>query len=275
VEKEVIRPCTSVFDTGEKRLFTYDGQYRLGCKGVIYILLEKFERTDAQLWTQHTRVFHEQRKSIGQQISLGEGDDFSTHYTFGKSTIRLSSLQTELQENTHRFIFPQRQLIIVGSEHDSGQLALIAAHSGFFVQRIVGKSFPIPAHKALPKTLCIQPQDLSQHLHLDTQTALVLMTHSLSTDFNYLQYILPHQLKYLGVLGPPQRKEELLNNFMEKFPEQSFDYIDQIESIYGPIGFHIGGRTPEEIAISVLAEIIAVFNGKIEKVAHRLRHPFL
>ena len=46
VEKEVLRSANSVFETGKSKIMTYDGRYRLGCEGVLYILLEPFKVSD-------------------------------------------------------------------------------------------------------------------------------------------------------------------------------------------------------------------------------------
>lgn len=266
VEKEVIRRAEHVFKTGTSLTFTYDGQYRLGCKGVIHILLEKLESQMLEAWIAQVKEYHTHRKPFKQGISQAENGAYASWYEFDGNRISCSSLTSERLHTQSREIIPQRQLVVIGSEHDSAQLALLGAHSGLKVHRIVGKKFPIPPEQDLYQMHSLSPEELPAHISLDAQTALVLMTHTLSTDFSYLQYILPYPLQYLGVLGPPQRKEELLSQFMEHFPDQSFDYVDQIEKMYGPVGLNIGGRTPEEIAVSVLAEVIAAFNGKLESI---------
>ena len=47
VEKEVLRQAQSVFETGNPKLMTYDGRYRLGCEGILYILIEEFDPEDS------------------------------------------------------------------------------------------------------------------------------------------------------------------------------------------------------------------------------------
>jgi xanthine dehydrogenase accessory factor len=263
VEKEVMRNAQSVFRTGEKVIFPYDGQYRLGCKGVIHILLEKLEPATAAQWIQSVRQFHRERKFFKQGLAKDDQGNISSWFEFDGKRLWCSRLSSKAIRTAERDVLPQRQLIIVGNEHDSAQLALLAAHSGFQVRRIVGKTYPLLPAQPLYQDLALEPAELPLQLKLDAQSALVLMTHSLSRDFSFLRYLLAHSLTYLGVLGPPKRKEELLNSFLEQFPEESFTYIDQIERIHGPVGFDIGGRTPEEIAVAILAEIIAAFNHRL------------
>ena len=65
---------------------------------------------------------------------------------------------------------------------------------------------------------------------------------------------------YLGILGPPSRKETILNNLMNFDETLLLNYADKIENLYGPVGLDISAKTPEEISISILSEIISVFN---------------
>ena len=88
------------------------------------------------------------------------------------------------------------------------------------------------------------------------RTAVVLLTHDPKLDDPALHIALKSEAFYIGALGSKkthkQRKERLRNSgFKEK----------QIERIYGPIGLDIGSSSPEEIAISILSEVIATLRG--------------
>jgi xanthine/CO dehydrogenase XdhC/CoxF family maturation factor len=60
-------------------------------------------------------------------------------------------------------------------------------------------------------------------------------------------------------LGPFQRREKLFDELLERFPDISEDFLEQI---HGPAGIDIGAETPQEIAISILSEILSVVNNK-------------
>ena len=64
---------------------------------------------------------------------------------------------------------------------------------------------------------------------------------------------------YLGMLGPAHRKEKLLSQFIEYCPDVRESFLDQI---HGPAGLNIGAETPQEIAISILSEILSVVRNK-------------
>jgi xanthine dehydrogenase accessory factor len=88
------------------------------------------------------------------------------------------------------------------------------------------------------------------------RTAVVLLTHDPKLDDPALHIALKSEAFYIGALGSKkthqQRKERLKNSgFTEK----------QIDRVYGPIGLDIGASSPEEIAISILSEVIATLRG--------------
>ena len=98
-------------------------------------------------------------------------------------------------------------------------------------------------------------------VQFDANTAVVLMSHSLSKDLNYLREIIKLDWGYLGMLGPKDRKDTLISNLMELDEEMVISLADRIQHIHGPVGLDIGATTPQEISISILSEIISVFSG--------------
>ena len=99
------------------------------------------------------------------------------------------------------------------------------------------------------------PDDLVQRLQLDAHSALVALTHDPKLDDLALMEALKSAAFYVGALGSrantARRKERLA----------LFDLApDEISRLHGPVGLDLGGRTPAEIAVSILAEIVAVKN---------------
>ena len=100
------------------------------------------------------------------------------------------------------------------------------------------------------------PDDLALELQLDPHTAVVAVTHDPKLDDLALLEALKSPAFYVGALGSrsntAKRKERLA----------LFDLsAAEIERLHGPIGLDIGSRTPAEIAVAILAEVIAVRNG--------------
>lgn len=90
----------------------------------------------------------------------------------------------------------------------------------------------------------------------------VIFTHGHSFDTGCLRYALRHQGAYTGMIGSAAKAERTLNDLRnEGFPE------DKLRAVHTPIGINIGAETPEEIAVSIMAEIISVYRGEKNTVS--------
>ena len=100
------------------------------------------------------------------------------------------------------------------------------------------------------------PDDLVVELQLDAHSAVVALTHDPKLDDLALLEALKSPAFYIGALGSRS------NTAARKQRLAMFDLTRaEIDRLHGPVGLHIGSRTPAEIAVSVIAEIVAVKNG--------------
>ena len=88
----------------------------------------------------------------------------------------------------------------------------------------------------------------------DDRTAAIVKSHNYGRDFAALQHLFSLNLRYLGLLGPRQRRDQLLHALME-----TGAVIDS--ELFSPAGLDLGAETPEEIALSIVAEVNEVFAG--------------
>ena len=101
------------------------------------------------------------------------------------------------------------------------------------------------------------PDDVMQELGIDSHTAIVALTHDPKIDDLALIDALQSEAFYVGALG------SLTNTLKRKERLREFNVTsEQLERLHGPVGLAIGALTPPEIAVSVMAEIIAVKYGK-------------
>src|SRR5690554_4338961 len=96
-------------------------------------------------------------------------------------------------------------------------------------------------------------------LAFDERTAVVLMTHNYNYDLTVLKDLLPLKVSYLGVLGPKKKMMKMIDALEKEFITPT---EQDLQKIFGPVGLDIGAEAPEEIALSVIAEIKAVLEGK-------------
>lgn len=260
VEKEILRQSESVFTTGESKIMTYDGRYRLGCEGVLYILLESFNpkvtffdtfyKCLESRQTFEIESYYKKKDGaselIGTYVKIG-AEQFSIN---GKNIIEKGSLSVFKQSMPPCF-----KLVIVGAEHDAVQLCLYAALTGWEVVIVSGPS-EVKSIQNFPganEFLMTSAETMRISL-IDNQTAIVLMTHSFASDLRYLVALKNTNPNYIGILGPAKRRDDLLVQFLEYCPEINDIFLD---CIHGPAGINIGSETPQEIAISIIAEILA------------------
>lgn len=260
VEKEVIRQAQSVFESGTSKMMTYDGRFRLGCEGTLYVLLEQVDLDDGELLAIENLLVDRRTFDITSRFLLEEGEgQYSSALKFGSSSIQLSSNSRLNQSNLLEFneeIKPCFRLFIVGTEHDAASLSKASSQLGWEVTVIAApdsqKSLSqFPGAKYLEKL----GSEAFSKLVFDSQTAVVLMSHNFAKDVLYLKALKDKEPLYIGLLGPAKRRNQMLDAFIEYHVEVSDEFLD---TIYGPAGLDIGAETPEEIAVSIISEIVAV-----------------
>ena len=260
VENEVLLQAQSVFETGVSKMMTYDGRYRLGCEGVLYILLEQVNLSK-QFKTYFFQYLNE-RKSFNvvshYKKEQGVFKGLGTTVQLGNHVYAISD---NMEQPNGMLVFRQHmppcfKLVIIGAEHDAVQLCTYAALTGWEVT-IVGGIKDIKSIKNFPGAstyVSILPEQLDVSL-IDNETAVVLMTHNFAYDLRYLVALRHSTPNYIGLLGPTRRRDDLLAQFIEYCPEVSHNFL---EAIHGPAGLDIGSETPQEIAIAIISEILAV-----------------
>ena len=261
VEKEILLQSESVFKTGESKIMTYDGRYRLGCEGVLYILIELFEPNLAFKETFSRTLKERNSFEIWSYFDKKEG----TICGIG-SWVKIKDSLFSLQSNKQKVddslsIFKQNmppcfKLVIIGAEHDAVQLCKYAALTGWEVALISGPS-ESKSIMNFPGAISFQAVSAEnmETSSIDNQTAIVLMTHNFANDLRYLVQLKDTNPVYIGLLGPSKRREDLLSQFIEYCPDVDDAFL---EGIHGPAGINIGSETPQEIAVSIVSEILAV-----------------
>lgn len=173
------------------------------------------------------------------------------------------SMSRDLSDGTHQVFFdvyqPPPELMIFGAGHDAIPLAEMGASLGLSITLID----PRPAYNTTERFPRAR-QRLLVRLHENEQipirnrTYVVIMNHHLERDQEALKLALRSQAPYVGLLGPRKRCERIMNSLKE----QGIRFTDgELARLFNPIGMNLGAETPEEIAVSIVAEILAVQRG--------------
>lgn len=152
----------------------------------------------------------------------------------------------------HSYFGPQWRLLIIGANQLGSVLAAMAQVLDFHVmlcdpREEMRSEWHVEGADWLPG----MPDDVVLEMAPDTHTAIVAVTHDPKLDDMALLEALKSDAFYIGALGSMKNQEK------RKQRLRSFDLTEQeVNRLHGPVGLRIGSRTPAEIAVSILAELI-------------------
>jgi len=152
-----------------------------------------------------------------------------------------------------RAYVPSPRLLIIGAVHIAQALAPMATAAGFEVVVIDPRgAFASPERFPGVQISDEWPDEALARLGLDEATALVALSHDPKLDDPALELALPSRLFYIGALGSRRTHEKRLERL------RAAGLGELTGRIHSPIGLDLGGRSPAEIAVSILAEVIQV-----------------
>lgn len=153
-------------------------------------------------------------------------------------------------------ILPPVHLVAMGGNYDIYPMVRLAKETGWKVSVVCNMA---KVHRSLFEMAdAVIPKD-GGDIPVDSYTAVILMAHDYETDYRHLRRMLSTEVPYIGMLGPRKRTYKMLTRALEE--NNPINDLD-MERVYSPVGLDIGANTPEEIAISVIAEIRAHFAGR-------------
>lgn len=149
--------------------------------------------------------------------------------------------------------FPKPRLIILGGGHIAKPLCEFAFKVGFSV--VVADDRPSFANTnrfpEADEVICEDFQNVFDKLNLRTSDFVVIVTRGHRHDGVCLRNTLKYEPAYIGMIGSKRRVREMMNQLIEEGYSK-----ERLDEVHSPIGINIGAVTPEEIAISIIAEVI-------------------
>ncbi|QDU89465.1 putative xanthine dehydrogenase subunit A [Pirellulimonas nuda] len=311
-------PRLICFDTRSEAM-DLNARYGLGCSGVIYVLVEPVTRDDRCPIRRLQEVFETRLPQVVGTVYQTSGGKFSSlqlgqrfadidlslsglfansyiveelRYWFGQTRATSRPVCCQLtrsgddpgESGTRVFIellSPPKPLWIFGAGDDAIPLAMIAGDLGWCVSVIDDRPGNLTRSRfpTVDRLVLGAREEARRQLPATPQTAAVLMTHHLKKDAEIVPWLCGLQLSYVGLLGPKSRTGELIKHI---HAAGNLPPLVQLDKLHTPVGLDIGASNPGEVAVSIVAEIIAVDrrrsgrplaqrNGPIHHpVAHRL-----
>lgn len=147
-------------------------------------------------------------------------------------------------------LVPPPHLLVLGAGEDARPLARYATDAGFRVTVADHRPAYLDGAHYPPDTRLVpaRPDDTSAPLPLGPRTYAVVKAHSLKHDRDWVRRLLASEVPYIGVLGPRARVEEILRQLG----------AEATDRVFGPVGLDLGAEGPEQIAMSIVAELLAV-----------------
>jgi xanthine dehydrogenase accessory factor len=155
---------------------------------------------------------------------------------------------------------PSPELYIIGAGHVGYHLARLAHDVGFRVH-VIDDREKFANRERFPTAVEVVADDISAWLaraELPPHAYAVIVTRGHTNDLEALRALAPRELRYLGLIGSRAKVARIYDALTaDAMP------ADHLKHVHAPIGLDIGAVTPQEIAVSILAEMIAVKHGKI------------
>lgn len=294
LESDVLERAKKVLESGEPTVITYDTTrdqnsvfgLSMGCRGIVRILLEPFERENALHKNLKSVFANRYPRFIGTIISsdkdfyIGgriyysdfERFDFQNLPEIVKDFDQLKNNCVEFYNQTSspevreykigdsvfevffENINPPLNLLIFGAGYDALPLMKFAKEIGWRVTAIDHRPAFADAERLTDadEIIVSNSEDLRGQIFQDENSVAVIMTHNYDRDQNILHRLLNSNFKYIGALGPKKRTEKLLAEIGEDFS------AEQLEKLHAPVGLDIGADSPEAIALAIAAEIHSV-----------------
>jgi xanthine/CO dehydrogenase XdhC/CoxF family maturation factor len=247
----------------------------LGCAGLLDVLLQPVSRSapgvlprirEALAGTEPlalaTVVAREGEVAppLGAEVELSAGERAEL-LARGRARTRWREGQGHRVEILEELLEPPVPLLVVGAGPDAAPVVRLAASLGFEVSVVD----PRPAYArperfpGAARVLACSPEEAEAQIVVGSRHAALVMTHHYSSDRAFLGWLLRSEARYLGVLGPLRRTEELLRELSDAGTAPDEDVLARV---HAPAGLDLGGEGPEAIVLAMLAEIQAVLAGR-------------
>lgn len=160
-------------------------------------------------------------------------------------------------------LLPPVQLVVFGAGHDALPVVELARGLGWQTEVVDPQARPVSRSRfaMADKVTLARPEEVEAQVTITPRTLTLLMSHNYSHDLELLKFLLASPARYIGVMGPRKRTERMLSELAANEDGSLLEEAD-LACLYSPAGLDIGANAPAEIALSIVAEMRAVLDGR-------------
>ncbi len=286
VESAVIDTAMRVLETNQPERLHFgvgdDQAWEVGlsCGGEIDVFIRQFDQASLEIWKNAISELNSVSVALvlegnesyqGADLIIGNSgrmnNDLSqetitklTDLAGNEKVVGIHKIETpEIKEIFLQKIQPSPVLILVGGVHIAIPLASVASTVGFEVivvdpRKLFSTEDRFPDIKLL---LAEWPDSAFQKITITESSAIVMLTHDPKIDDPALKIALNSPAFYVGALGSRKTHQKRLDRL-----QSAGLSLSMLDKIHAPVGLDLGGRTPPEIALGIMAEILQVWYGK-------------
>lgn len=200
-------------------------------------------------------------KLVNNVNKILESDDVVGFFSIPEKDKHLSA-------NTYivEIIKPVKSLVILGAGHVGRCVAALGDTLGFNTTLVDDRQEFLSNKRSIHssvKTVLSSYNDYPKSVAITPSTAIVIVTRGHQFDEICLRVALQSEARYIGMIGSKRRVLSIINSI--KKSSLTKEEYTRLDRLYAPIGLPIGAKTPQEIAISILAQIIQVLSNNTQK----------
>ena len=160
-------------------------------------------------------------------------------------------------------LLPPVPLVVFGAGQDALPVVELAHRLGWQTEVVDPQERAVSRSRfaVADRVTLARPEDAGEHVRITPRTMALLMSHNYSQDLALLRFLLASPARYIGVLGPRKRTERMLRELAAADGTVRLEETN-LARLHSPAGLDIGANGPAEIALSILAEMRAVLDGR-------------
>ena len=160
-------------------------------------------------------------------------------------------------------LLPPIPLVVFGAGQDALPVVELARNLGWQTEIVDPQVRPASLSRfaAADRVTLARPEEVAAQVSITPRTLALLMSHNYSHDLILLKFLLASPARYIGVMGPRKRTERMLSELAANEGTHRLEDRDMAR-LYSPAGLDIGANAPAEIALSIVAEMRAVLEGR-------------